>query len=1078
MSKSVIYKEYDQCPICGDPLIIDGKDSGRLKCGCCGFNVKVEAEVSQDDTERLKAAYDALRSYEFTVAEDRYNLILDDNSFDSDIYAAALFGKLLTEFGIVYIKDFNGITIPTFSEYNPDMLSIKLSDTYEELASCKCDDKVKESYLDKIDALDNIYKRIDKELKEKEDYDVFICTKISQKTPRHPNRKGFTEDSKLADDFYYDLTKKGLKVFYSDKCCNEIEYDSQVLSALLKSKKMLVISTEKEYLESPWVQSEWRRWVNLVNCGVKDKDSLLLFFPYFEKSSFTLPRVLKKVQRKTSQIQVISLLTTDKDALEKKRIEEARVKAEAEALARKKEEELRRKEEEDRIKALDEERAKAEKARLETEKFLEEMRAQYKANAKATVEKENITLEQRKKLLEEEAKRISEEEEKERLRKLEAAKIAEQKRIAEEERLKKEREEKAQLEAIRKEEERKKRAEEREAKKAEEAQALYQLGLKALNGKGENRKLGVAYESFLDAAKKGHVEAMFSLADCYSNGRGTQLNLKEAANWYKKAAQNGHIQSAYELAQMYEEGVGVKADSSLARTNYRIAADAGNVEAQYHLAQLSLRAANYNDAYHYYKMAASSNHTKSQLELADLYLKDIIARRDVDQAIKYYQMAADATKGESLFELANRYDKGINIAKNHEEAQKWYKLAYEKGCNKALTAYLSYFPKTKVAEMYFKGDEIKADLKKAQKLYEELEKENKNTKTGKCNLAVIYYNLDKEKYKEKIINLLNDVERCTPEAKKIKEEFCLEKPKAPTSTSTSSVSSSNVNTSYYEGHPIIFGILTVVGLVVTFLVKDYLGSQIGWNPYLVFALLNVALIPLWIALTNVINEEDISGMIGAFSLLALLIELTIYFAISWIWWIVIFIGLILILICAGLASVSYDILEEYVAIIIYAFTLGVFILITTIYLFITEVWWMALVVLGSEAVIGLICGFILYYLFDEDDDIIKICLSLLGAFLVLLATIYFAISWNWWIMITIGYIAISLLLQVALSIDLNGDYWYVFTIILGVILLLVTAIFLLGALELWLYIIVLLVQIVIVIAVPNICYYVIESNLG
>ena len=35
-------------------------------------------------------------------------------------------------------------------------------------------------------------------------------------------------------------------------------------------------------------------------------------------------------------------------------------------------------------------------------------------------------------------------------------------------------------------------------------------------------------------------------------------------------------------------------------------------------------------------------------------------------------------------------------AKNHEEAQKWYKLAYEKGCNKALTTYLSYFPKTKV----------------------------------------------------------------------------------------------------------------------------------------------------------------------------------------------------------------------------------------------------------------------------------------------------------------------------------------------------------------------------------------------
>ena len=303
------FVEYDQCPICGDPLLIDKKNPEKLKCDCCGFTVSIAAEVDLKDQERLKTASDALRSYEFNAAEDKYNLILEDNEPNSEVYLTALFGKLLSLFGVVYIKDFNNEAIPTFCEYDPDVLSIKESDVYKEICNLDLPKSIKDPYYKLIDNLDKVYARIVNELTDKPIYDFFICTKISRKTLAHPTADGLTVDSSYASRFYDFLTKSGYNVFYSDKCCSGIEYDSQILSALLRSKKMLVISTTNEYLESSWVQSEWRRWINFINCGVKGRDSLILCFPTFELKKFDMPRVLRKVQRYTSEIDAINALT-------------------------------------------------------------------------------------------------------------------------------------------------------------------------------------------------------------------------------------------------------------------------------------------------------------------------------------------------------------------------------------------------------------------------------------------------------------------------------------------------------------------------------------------------------------------------------------------------------------------------------------------------------------------------------------------------------------------------------------------------------------------------------------------------
>ena len=366
MSENKLYKEFDICPICGDPLKKE-KGTKNVKCSCCGF-VAPTVEVNSLDEARLNSASDALRSYKFDTAEENYSLILEDNrDSSSEIHVAALWGKLLATFGVVYIKDMNGTMIPTFSEYDPDYKSILDSEEYKSILKSKAMENVKNSYISKAKSLDDVYKRIDKELNSKDEYDVFICTKISRKTPRHPDYDGYTEDSRIADDFYYGLTDGGLKVFYSDKCCQGIEYDSQILSALLKSKKILIISSDKEYLESPWVQSEWRRWLNFIECGKKEKDSILLFLPHFEKEPFDMPRALKKVQRYTRQLQVVKLLTEESSkALKAKaeaeeRLRQEQIKKEAEAKAKEAEAERIRKEKEKKKKQAE----KAKKAKLD-----------------------------------------------------------------------------------------------------------------------------------------------------------------------------------------------------------------------------------------------------------------------------------------------------------------------------------------------------------------------------------------------------------------------------------------------------------------------------------------------------------------------------------------------------------------------------------------------------------------------------------------------------------------------------------------------------------------------------------------
>ena len=645
-----VYREYDQCPICGDPLRINSKDTTKLLCECCGFQIGTKTEISDENKERLLQANEALRSYEFDRAETRYSLILDDiNDSTNEVYTAALYGKLLSEFGIVYIKDVNGEMIPTFSEYDPSIKSIKDSYTYKSLLGLKTSDEVKTPYLEKINELDKVYRKIETELNKESLYDVFICTKISRKTPQNPKASGYTEDSRIADDFYYELKAKGLNVFYSDKSCNQVEYDSQIFSALLRSKKILIIATEKEYLESPWVQSEWRRWRNFIDGGVKENDSMVLFLPYYEKEMFELPRMLRKTQRYTRQLQVLTKVEPPK----------VEIKVEPKIEIKPKAEEKPKTE----VKPKVEEKPKTEVKPNQTpptnymskekiEEFVTIARKYYRGDG---VEKDYNIAYQNYKIAADNGHYGAQNM---------VGYLAENgwgtsKNLA--------------------------LAFSYYKMSADQGYDVAQsnLGLCYENGRGCKADYNEAFKYYKLAADQGNVNALNYLANCYIFGTGCTKNEYEAFKYHKMAADKGNKKAQNSVGYDYEVGRGCTKDVSLAFKYYKMSADQGHDVAQSNLGLCYENARGCAKdlvmAAKYYKLAADQGNKNAQGYLGNCYYNGKGVTKDYTLAHKYFKLAADQGVMKSQCSVGYDYEKGLGCTKDLSLAFKYYKMSADQG---------------------------------------------------------------------------------------------------------------------------------------------------------------------------------------------------------------------------------------------------------------------------------------------------------------------------------------------------------------------------------------------------------------
>ena len=282
------------CPYCG-ARVDKVQEDGTYKCSYCGNVSFIDIkEVTID----FRDALNKIKAYKFKEADDVYsNIIREFSSTSLKIKAMALWGRILAQFGVVYVRSFDReYFVPTFAKYNPKYKSIKESSYYNDLLNLNLDKRIKEKYINKCFELDNHYTQIEKDLKETPVYDVFLCTKISNTTEEHPELKGYSVDKEIAEKLKEELERQGKKVFYSETCVGGVHFDSQIYSAMSKSKSILVVSTCKEYLESAWVQSEWRRWLNFIDVKVKNENSFFLYLPNYKDNSFTLPLSLEEAR--------------------------------------------------------------------------------------------------------------------------------------------------------------------------------------------------------------------------------------------------------------------------------------------------------------------------------------------------------------------------------------------------------------------------------------------------------------------------------------------------------------------------------------------------------------------------------------------------------------------------------------------------------------------------------------------------------------------------------------------------------------------------------------------------------------
>ena len=275
----------NQCRYCGAKLEKEGK---KYTCIACG-NEFLDESASDTSEQNLIMADNLRQCAKFDEAEKLYlNIINDDSTKDlSDAY----WGLFLCEQNILfeYSDDDSGKAFPSF--YNINSSDITKSKNLKK--ALEYSEKFDKEKYNTFKNLSDIIKK-DKEkffdiFSSQEQYDIFICFKNTGKDGK------YTEDRQQAYDLYNTLKGIGYNVFMSEESLKHIksnysEYEPHIFHALYTSKTMLLLCSDKDYINSQWLKNEWSRF-----CATKGENALIpIFLDKF--NPIDLPANLKKIQ--------------------------------------------------------------------------------------------------------------------------------------------------------------------------------------------------------------------------------------------------------------------------------------------------------------------------------------------------------------------------------------------------------------------------------------------------------------------------------------------------------------------------------------------------------------------------------------------------------------------------------------------------------------------------------------------------------------------------------------------------------------------------------------------------------------
>ncbi|GHC66510.1 SEL1-like repeat protein [Limoniibacter endophyticus] len=129
----------------------------------------------------------------------------------------------------------------------------------------------------------------------------------------------------------------------------------------------------------------------------------------------------------------------------------------------------------------------------------------------------------------------------------------------------------------------------REAAEAGDASALYEIGARYAEGRGNPQDDAQALQWFTKSAEADFALAQYRLGNAYEKGIGTERDLDLARQWYEKAAIKGNASAMHNLAVLYAMGTDGKTDNRAAVRWFREAADRGIKDSQFNMGVLAAK---------------------------------------------------------------------------------------------------------------------------------------------------------------------------------------------------------------------------------------------------------------------------------------------------------------------------------------------------------------------------------------------------------------------------------------------------------------------------------------------------------
>ena len=271
-----------KCNICGGEMDLSTDLSVGI-CQYCDSKIIIPKNLDRKGNLYNRAIF-LRQNNEFDKAVLIYEDILKEDNADAEAH----WGLALSKYGIEYVVDpISGERLPTCHRTqaasilaDPDYLAAL--DNYDAVSAAVVEEQANQISI--------IQSKILEISRKEPPYDIFICYKETDKLGER------TQDSIIAQDLYYELVKRGYKVFFARKTLESklgSEYEPIIYAALNSARVMVVLGTEPDNFNAVWVRNEWSRFMKMSRDGKSEK----IIIPAFKgMSPYELPSELSNFQ--------------------------------------------------------------------------------------------------------------------------------------------------------------------------------------------------------------------------------------------------------------------------------------------------------------------------------------------------------------------------------------------------------------------------------------------------------------------------------------------------------------------------------------------------------------------------------------------------------------------------------------------------------------------------------------------------------------------------------------------------------------------------------------------------------------